>query len=381
MLTSAPKLTIDRKNYSLRNPGSCMVPVMATLTGAQVVSLHRAILKINEAQDFAHLPDCVFAAARELVAHEVCGFALVDRGRKAVSGTFSEPDALPYVIDAFPRCVESFFEMPGVTNGAYFSEKAPTSLTDFNTPREFECSDFYQRYYRRMGVYYEATLNFDSTSTTTAELCVARGKRPFGEDERRLLTLLQPHLRQRYRQLLAAEPEHPLFARRLPLERQDWLICSATGEILRSSAGAAGVWARVGLKWKCHLPPDCREWLRRCLDPEIGLRLPVRPYRVGGPEAELTMHCLVDSVSNEHRLLLLLRPARFKPLTLREREVAHWIADGKSNLLIAQMLGISEATVKNHVVSILAKIGGENRAGIATHYWRELGGDSAAIRS
>ncbi|WP_233374334.1 helix-turn-helix transcriptional regulator [Roseateles cellulosilyticus] len=49
-------------------------------------------------------------------------------------------------------------------------------------------------------------------------------------------------------------------------------------------------------------------------------------------------------------------------VTLREREILGWLREGKSNQQIAEELGISALTVKNHVQKILRKLGAANRA-------------------
>jgi DNA-binding NarL/FixJ family response regulator len=49
-------------------------------------------------------------------------------------------------------------------------------------------------------------------------------------------------------------------------------------------------------------------------------------------------------------------------LTPREREVLDLVAEGLSNKLIARRLSIQEQTVKNHVHSILLKLGVDRRA-------------------
>ncbi|MCS7242762.1 MAG: response regulator transcription factor [Candidatus Caldatribacterium sp.] len=51
-------------------------------------------------------------------------------------------------------------------------------------------------------------------------------------------------------------------------------------------------------------------------------------------------------------------------LSVREREVAELIVSGKSNKEIAALLGISESTVKNHITSILKKLGAQDRVEI-----------------
>lgn len=48
-------------------------------------------------------------------------------------------------------------------------------------------------------------------------------------------------------------------------------------------------------------------------------------------------------------------------LTNREAEVLLWVAQGKSNADVALILGMSEKTAKQHLGSIFAKLGVENR--------------------
>lgn len=55
-----------------------------------------------------------------------------------------------------------------------------------------------------------------------------------------------------------------------------------------------------------------------------------------------------------------------EPLTDRERQVLHLLAQGKSNKEIAAALSISERTVKFHVSSILAKLRAGNRTEAVT---------------
>jgi DNA-binding NarL/FixJ family response regulator len=57
--------------------------------------------------------------------------------------------------------------------------------------------------------------------------------------------------------------------------------------------------------------------------------------------------------------------SRLDLLSRREREVAHLIASGLSNKLIADRLCIATSTVKDHVHHIFQKTGLSNRAAIA----------------
>ena len=60
------------------------------------------------------------------------------------------------------------------------------------------------------------------------------------------------------------------------------------------------------------------------------------------------------------------------PLTHRELEVLRALADGLSNREAADRLYLSEGTVKNHVTSVLAKLGVRDRTQAALRA-RELG--------
>jgi DNA-binding response OmpR family regulator len=60
------------------------------------------------------------------------------------------------------------------------------------------------------------------------------------------------------------------------------------------------------------------------------------------------------------------------PLTQRESEVLLWIAKGKSNRDIADILGLSARTVNKHLEQIYVKLGVENRASAAVKAARVL---------
>jgi DNA-binding NarL/FixJ family response regulator len=59
---------------------------------------------------------------------------------------------------------------------------------------------------------------------------------------------------------------------------------------------------------------------------------------------------------------------RLDLLTTRENEVMALLAQGLANKVIARRLGVSEATVKNHVHSILEKTGSNTRSEAAAKY-------------
>lgn len=63
----------------------------------------------------------------------------------------------------------------------------------------------------------------------------------------------------------------------------------------------------------------------------------------------------------------LARPPRGRPLTRREAEVLTWVARGKSNSEIAEILQVRTKTVDKHLERIYPKLGVENRTAAASH--------------
>jgi len=50
------------------------------------------------------------------------------------------------------------------------------------------------------------------------------------------------------------------------------------------------------------------------------------------------------------------------PLTRRETQILNYVSEGNTNKQIADILGISEQTIKSHVSAILRKINANDRA-------------------
>jgi DNA-binding CsgD family transcriptional regulator len=58
-------------------------------------------------------------------------------------------------------------------------------------------------------------------------------------------------------------------------------------------------------------------------------------------------------------------------LTPREREILHWVAEGKRDGEIAAILNLSVRTVEQHVRSCLRKLNVETRTAACAVLWRE----------
>jgi DNA-binding CsgD family transcriptional regulator/Tfp pilus assembly protein PilF len=89
------------------------------------------------------------------------------------------------------------------------------------------------------------------------------------------------------------------------------------------------------------------------------------------------VHAAVETLPKERKLTKRQNEAeQFGGLTSREREVARFLSQGKSNREIAEGLVLSERTVENHISNILTKLGFTSRAQIAVWAVEKGLGDS-----
>jgi DNA-binding NarL/FixJ family response regulator len=80
-------------------------------------------------------------------------------------------------------------------------------------------------------------------------------------------------------------------------------------------------------------------------------------------DPQVTQRILQRMRRTEH----LLDASAFRDLSRREMEVLLRVSQGKGNQEIADILGLSEKTVRNHVSSLLEKLGLSNRVELATY--------------
>jgi two-component system, NarL family, nitrate/nitrite response regulator NarL len=96
------------------------------------------------------------------------------------------------------------------------------------------------------------------------------------------------------------------------------------------------------------------------------------------------VHCSPKIAGSLFRRIAALsteRPARpaTGALTAREAQILKLVQEGMSNKMISRTLGIELPTVKNHVHSILAKLGVHRRAEAISLLYRPEGGNGRAV--
>jgi len=129
------------------------------------------------------------------------------------------------------------------------------------------------------------------------------------------------------------------------------------------------------------LPRQVQMWLHQCAAAPAGSE-PVSIDLKTGKSSAATRLIYIAQIGPDEYLLRLVEGEvgddqtllkRKLTVTDREAEVLLWIARGKSNRDIAEILDLSPRTVNKHLEQIYAKLGVENRASAAALAVRTIG--------
>ncbi|MGN6529997.1 MAG: response regulator [Burkholderiaceae bacterium] len=128
-----------------------------------------------------------------------------------------------------------------------------------------------------------------------------------------------------------------------------------------------------GAQAPAHAPAGLCEWVRARVAAGEGGEVPAQWTSVAGTRR---LRCSLHPASAEDEWLVVLTESdhgaavealalRFR-LTAREAEVLYWVAQGKTNRDIGEILGTSPKTVTKHLEHVFRKLGVETRTAAAS---------------
>jgi DNA-binding CsgD family transcriptional regulator len=227
------------------------------------------------------------------------------------------------------------------------------TMSDFLTRAQFHALEMYDEYFRPFGVEYVLTLPLPSPPWHERGFSLYRSRRDFSNRDRDVLDTLSPNL--------------VSLLRRAELRRQLQVALAA----LDSSDVDQGIVLLDSDGHLEHATPLARRLLATYF-PQVGVSLP----RAIGEWFARTQRSLVR-VRGAHRIVvdqigqrLLVREEpveamNVERLTPREQQVLEWVAEGKTNAEIAQILVAAPGTVRKHLEHIYAKLGVHTRTAAA----------------
>ena len=231
-------------------------------------------------------------------------------------------------------------------------------LSDHVSLRELRSSRVYDVWFRPYGVERELSVGLPAPLWHTKVLMFDRGKGPdFTERDRSVLDQLRPHLARLWQ---AARTRRLLAAALAELERADeheprgMVLLGTAGEIEFASPPALRlVQEYFGPTKAGRLPAALDEWLGSGADKPLSRRR-------GGRRVV---------VRREGDALVLEEQRMDVQLTTRERDVLSWVARGKTNAEVAELLWLAPSTVRKHLENVYAKLGVSTRTAAVARFF------------
>jgi DNA-binding CsgD family transcriptional regulator len=312
--------------------------------------------------DYAFTPDLLVELGK-LIAADWLVYSELDRVRKrelfyATRPGEEEDDDAGYGDDYWDGLYWKISEDHPNCCARHYGKLGATKLSDFMTLSELRRSRIYELWFRPLEVERELVVPIPSPLWHTKALIFARAKGPdFTERDRLVLNRLQPHLSRLWE---AARTRRVL---RLALGEIDGAAeHQGRGFVLLSPGGmvefASPPAQRLLQEFfppvaPGRLPRALAEWLETGSDAAF-----IRPH----DDRRLVVRRTGDSLLLEERVDEVA-------LTAREREVLSWVARGKTNSEIAQMLWLAPSTVRKHLENVYAKLGVSTRTAAVARFF------------
>ena len=232
----------------------------------------------------------------------------------------------------------------------------PHTISDYVQLRELRRMPIWCELYRLHGINYWLDMGLPMRRGHSRVFIAVSRTRDFGDREKLLLELLEPHLERRALDVerTAAAVDALASVAEAGDDVHDVVLATARGTIEFAS-------------------PRSRELLRRYFGIENGT-LP-RTLRSGsvvgrGPGGRLTVR--TARVGGLIVLLLGEDDTRLDRLTARQRQILALAAEGLTDTQIGERLGIAAATVNKHLESVYDRLEVHNRTAAAGRYRRSI---------
>jgi DNA-binding CsgD family transcriptional regulator len=296
------------------------------------------------ALDETPFPDETLARFAEVVECDHIGVYEVDRVHRRHLPLDGEQDDRWWEI-AYQQPICEYVEETG--------DFRALKISDFLTRAQLHCLELYDELFRPRGAEYLIMLPLPSPPWHERGFNLFRSRRDFANRDRDVLDMLSPHL---VRLIRRVELRRRLQVALAALDSDDVdqgiVLLDVDGQLDHATPLARSLLAKYFPSDAASLPPGIGEWIahsQRSFVRERG-----------------THRIVVDRVGQ--RLLVReekVEAAKVERLTPREQQVLEWVAEGKTNAEIAQILVAAPGTVRKHLEHIYEKLGVHTRTAAA----------------
>ena len=241
----------------------------------------------------------------------------------------------------------------------------------------------YIKFYRPLGVRHQMMVALKATPSHLIYLALNRSQTPFSEQDRNVLTALQPHASRALQTTLTFHWQHSTLASYSafidtvsqgivclsPDLHIRWANKHARSD-LQSHFGLPANFTRLPVELLNHL--TCGQTIAASIPRSFSVQSRIGSLHVRALKTPKDFYLFFPGVEQQP----VLDALKTFGLTNREAEVLGWIARGKSNDETAAILGIGQQTVKKHLERIYSVLGVVNRTEAAVKVQTVLRGQS-----
>jgi DNA-binding CsgD family transcriptional regulator len=244
-------------------------------------------------------------------------------------------------------------------------------ISDLLTQSQFHRLGLYNEFYRRLDVEYQMAVILPAPEPLVIGIAVNRSRTDFSERDRLLLNLLRSHLIQAYRNAESATrlgQDLALLSRALEESDHGALVLTGDARVRFCTERARGWISKYfePSRRADQLPESLQRWVehqRSLLAKDGDVPPPRKPLVLERVGKRLVVRIVEDASENGCLLILEEQPLQFSAssleplgLTRREAQVLLWVARGKTDKEVAQLLYVSPRTVKKHLQHIYEKL-------------------------
>ncbi|MGZ4418303.1 MAG: response regulator transcription factor [Gaiellaceae bacterium] len=327
-----------------------MVRTLGEHDAAALASVTAELAVLDDAEPF---PPHFLGRLAELMGTRIACYCELDRSRERslFDSWWEDGDGGSEVSDDDATDAEPYWRLRHQHPVCGYRERTndwtnARAVSDFLTLREFHRTEIWNELYRDADINHWIDVGLRSNGKHTRMFLFTRGRGDFGERERLVLDLLQPHLQQRLDRVQAAAEAADALAslEECADDPRHIVLCSGDGVIEFAS-------------------PESRRLLGSYLPSSNG-RIPEhvlaallhrgQPVVVERDERRLT----IRAARSAGLLVMLLgeEDMRINRLTPRQRMILEHVAHGETDAQIASVIGIAASTVNKHLEQIYRRL-------------------------
>lgn len=335
----------------------------------------------------------VLAAIPKLVAADIPGYCEIDFKQDQ----FLDGTEMPGISSSHAKEVinQHFHEHPWVAHYLKTGDLGVSKMSDFVSKQQLHRLKTYQTFLRPISMEEPMGVILPHANSVNADAVVLfRSERSFTERDRAILNLLQPHLIQARQTAHLFSQVQQGFSQMQQENQQLHDSLNVAGVVVFSKDGRIQLMTRKAEQWLRQyfpfrqmgqsLPEHLQRWVRyqqSLISQNGAVSKPRLPLKVEQEDKQLITRFVTDPAQEQYLLLLeeqqqpKLSVEAFELLGLskREAEVLYWVAEGKENLEIADVLCVGATTVRKHLEHIYQKLDVKTRTSAVVEALKRLG--------